>query len=71
MNADGTNPTRLTALTSPDFDRAPRFSRDGNRIIFSRHVGGSNRLYIMNKDGTGATALPGSALGVDSDPDWR
>ncbi len=45
--------------------------KGGNRIVFSRRVGGSTRLYIMNKDGTGATALPGSALGVDNDPDWR
>ena len=71
MNADGTNPIQHTAITSPDFDTDARFSRDGNKIVFSRRVAGKTRIHTMTKDGTGVIALPGSPNGADINPDWK
>jgi Tol biopolymer transport system component len=55
MNADGTEPTRLT--TSPANDNNPRFSPDGEKIAFESTRDGSSDIYVMNPDGTGQTPL--------------
>ena len=65
MNADGTNPRRLT--TNAATDEQPSRSRDGRRIVFSSQRDGNPEIYIMNADGTGQQRLTND-LSVDGAP---
>jgi Tol biopolymer transport system component len=69
MNADGTDPTRLT--TDPGEDVDPSFSPNGEKIIYAHSdmSAGAVNIYEMSATGTGQTAL----TGPDSDyayPVW-
>jgi Tol biopolymer transport system component len=55
MNADGTNPTRLT--NNDDLDQDPDWSPDGEKIVFISDRDGNTEIYVMNADGTGQTRL--------------
>ena len=56
MNADGTDPTRLT--TDPQLDGRPVFTPDGQTIVFhSSRAGGKSQIWSMAADGTGLTQL--------------
>jgi len=55
MNADGTNPTRLTS--DPASDRVPAWSPDGTKIAFDSRRDGNFEIYVMNADGTNPTRL--------------
>jgi Tol biopolymer transport system component len=44
---------RLTRLTEGRADRSPAWSRDGKRIAFLRRSGKSERLFVVNRDGSG------------------
>ncbi len=55
MNADGTNPTRVT--NDPAQDRHPAWSDDGLRIVFTTDRDGNDEIYAMNADGTRLTRL--------------
>lgn len=64
MNADGSNPFRLTR--TPEVDELyPKASPDGTRICFvADHGKGDSRrrdLYCMNTDGTGRTRIAPNA----------
>jgi len=61
MNSDGSNVTNLT--NSPGWEGRPRWSPDGNRIVFS---GGNNDIWVMNADGTDRGQI-GTA---GTRPDW-
>jgi Tol biopolymer transport system component len=50
MDADGSNPTRLTINT--DIDDSPTFSPDGSKIAFRSFRDGNYELYIMDSDGS-------------------
>ena len=52
INADGTDPTRLTDAVA--FDWRPVWSPDGTKIAFH---GGDSDIYVMNADGTDPTPL--------------
>jgi Tol biopolymer transport system component len=65
MNADGSGQTRLT--TRPDFEIEPRWSPDGQRLVFARHpLGGAPELWLMQADGSALRRLTAGA-----DADWR
>jgi Tol biopolymer transport system component len=66
MNADGTNPTRLT--NNETHDVSPTFSADGKKIAFSRENDPSiedNNIWVMNADGSGQTNLSNSPASED------
>jgi uncharacterized protein YjdB len=56
MNADGTNPTRLT--TDPQADGHPVFTPDGQAVVFhSMRTAGKQEIWMVNVDGSGLTQL--------------
>jgi len=70
MNADGSNPIRLTDQPGDDF--APSWSPDGTQLVFVSdrdQSPGIYDLYIMNADGSGVTRLTDDAA-IDYSPDW-
>jgi Tol biopolymer transport system component len=67
MNADGTNVRRLT--DDPANDDMPRFSPDGNSIVFSSDRTRSRAIYTMDTDGSNIVKLTPDGL-VAADPDW-
>jgi hypothetical protein len=68
MNADGTNPTRLTR--SSGWDGEPAWSADGWSIAFSSSRDGNYEIYAMRADGTNVTPLTTSSA-LDVQPDWQ
>jgi tricorn protease-like protein len=67
MDADGSNPVRLT--NSVDVDKDPAWSPDGTRIAFASDRDGNSEVYVMNADGSNPINLTNSA-GADWDPAW-
>jgi TolB protein len=51
MNADGSNPRRLT--NHPAIDVTPTWSPTGNQIAFTSDRSGSPQIYIVDADGAG------------------
>ncbi len=72
MNADGTNPVRLTEDARMNW--LPNWSPDGKRIVFvraTRDVPTAYDIYVMNADGTGLVNLT-QTLGVgEFHPSWK
>jgi Tol biopolymer transport system component len=68
MNADGSDPRRLTVNVTADDD--PAFSPDGTKIAFARYNGGSAfDVFVM--DANGRHQLPlATAPGDDERPSW-
>ena len=77
MNADGTNPVKLTTnvvLGSGSvfsFDFNPQWSPDGTKIVFSsnRDGIGNPEIYVMNADGSNPTRLTNNSA-EDKVPSW-
>ena len=80
MNADGTNPVRLTEnvqLGTDSFgpfyglDLSPAWSPDGTRIAFSSTRNGlnNNEIYVMNANGSNQIRLTNNTF-EDNDPFW-
>lgn len=67
MDADGTNPTRLT--TSPGNDTFPAFSSDGTKIAFHSTRDGNGEIYVMDAEGGNPTRLT-TDTAVDVWPSW-
>jgi Tol biopolymer transport system component len=74
MNADGSNPTRLTNNTIGDF--YPNWSPDGKKLAFSSHRNGDEystpgkmQIYVMNADGSHQTRITNNAHN-DFAPAW-
>lgn len=55
---DGGHARRITTPTAGTSDKAPRFSPDGMRLVFTREVGdAASTLFVVNLDGSGLRAL--------------
>lgn len=67
MNADGTNPTRITNNSAGDTQ--PTWSPDGTKIAFVSNRDGNNEIYVMNADGSNQVRLTNDP-GFDIDPAW-
>jgi Tol biopolymer transport system component len=67
MNADGTEPVRLTDNSSADIH--PAWSPNHTRIAFGTHRDGNDEIYVMNADGSGPTRLTDNLL-IDGNPAW-
>ena len=66
INADGSNPTRLTSRPSADVD--PAWAPDGTKIAFAGYQDGDYSIFTVKPDGTGLTRLT-SGTG-DYEPAW-
>jgi dipeptidyl aminopeptidase/acylaminoacyl peptidase len=67
MNADGTNPVRIT--NNAFGDSQPTWSPDGTKIAFVSSRDGNDEIYVMNADGSNQTRLTNNAS-FDWDPAW-
>jgi Tol biopolymer transport system component len=67
MNADGTNPVRLTNNAVLDFE--PVFSPDGKKLAFYSNRDGDFEIYVMNADGTNVVQLTSNS-DADTQPEW-
>lgn len=56
--------------TGMGFDSQPRFSPDGSRIAFLSDRDGSENLWVMKADGTGAKALTKEKQASFASPAW-
>lgn len=67
MDSGGTNPVRLT---NDGHSRNASWSPDSARIVFDRDAAAdeSTRIYVMNRDGTGVTAITPNDPVQDDDP---
>lgn len=68
MPLTGGQATRLSS--GPAWDVEPRFSPDGRRVAFVSDRGGSEQIWVMNADGTGARQLTDDADARFTDPVW-
>ena len=64
----GGTATRITS--GPAFDKQPRFSPDGTRIVFVSDRTGSRNIWLANPDGTEAKALTKEKTHGFASPDW-
>ena len=67
MNADGSNPIRLT--TDPADDLVPRWSPDGTKFAFYSNRDGNYEIYVMDADGSNQTRLTNTPAD-EIDPAW-
>jgi Tol biopolymer transport system component len=61
MNADGTQPTRVTVTASFHMYDFPAWSPDGTQLLFWASVAPTRGLYLVNADGSGLTLFSDSA----------
>ena len=73
MNADGSNPTRLTNNSKQDFD--PAWSPDGTKIAFASTRDGNPldhpEIYVMNTDGSSQIRLTHNPDNSNFAPSWQ
>jgi len=65
---DGSNLEKLTSLEGPLTNR-PRWSPDGQRIVFYSDASGNRDVYVMRKDGSELKRLT-TDPSMDTNPGW-
>jgi Tol biopolymer transport system component len=69
MSLSDTSLTRLTFDQSTDQSR-PKWSPDGNHIVYLVSASKLSNIYVMNADGTDQVALSKDPSILDIDPSW-
>ena len=69
VNADGSNPKKLTDESASVFTDEPTWSPDGTKIIFSGSGGGE--LFVMNADGSGITNITNTSDESEFSASWQ
>ena len=67
MTFTGDQQTNIT--NNPAFDRSPKWSPNGNQIVFFSDRDGNGEVYVMDADGTNVTRLTNN-LDSDGSPGW-
>ena len=67
MNEDGTNLRNITNTSEPEW--VPKWSLDGQKILFASDRDGDSEIYIVNKDGSNLVQLTDND-GHDGSPQW-
>jgi tol-pal system beta propeller repeat protein TolB len=67
VNADGSDPRRLTSAAAPEFD--PSWSPDGSAVTYRSEVDGNAEIYVMKADGSAKRNLTHN-LAEDYSPTW-
>lgn len=67
MNADGSNPMRLTNTAGQDVQ--PSWSPDGTQMVFFSDRDGNGEIYRINADGSGVLNVTMDGAN-EIDPDW-
>jgi len=67
MDADGSNPIRLT--DDPGQDSFPTWSPDGSHIAFASDRDGNPEIYVMDADGSNVTRLTNDSV-FNAFPAW-
>jgi len=68
MNADGTEPVRLTHNTVADIH--PTWSPNGLKIAYNSKPEKNCEIYVMNADGTQPVRLTKNATACSLEPVW-
>jgi TolB protein len=68
MNADGTNPSKLTNEVSNDFD--PAWSPDGSLIAYASNQGDGPHIWVIPAEGGSPRRITGATAIGDQDPAW-
>ena len=71
MDADGSHVSNLTE-TPRTIEQSPRWSPDGQHIVFKGDLGhgGGLHLYVIEAEGGDPTLIEGPTSSVVSEPDW-
>lgn len=57
MNSDGSSITRINHTTVGDGEQNPKYSPNGNKILFETQIGNDSHIFVMNADGTNEVQL--------------
>jgi Tol biopolymer transport system component len=68
MNADGSDPFRLTNNAAADL--WPDISPNGKRIVFASDRAGGRDIFVMKSDGAGVTNITNTPASMDDWPRW-
>jgi Ca2+-binding RTX toxin-like protein len=67
MNVDGTDPRSITTGAEAR-ELEPAYTQDGRQIAYTREVGASRDIYLMNAYGSGTTAVTPTPVENESSP---
>mgnify|MGYP001628258079 FL=1 len=68
MPISGGEATNIT--NSMAWDMQPRFSPDGQQLVFTSDQGGGDNIWMMNTDGSGARAVTDEKFRLLNSPAW-
>jgi Tol biopolymer transport system component len=70
MNANGSNPVKLTINNLDVGNHDPAWSPDGAKIVFVKDIDSSSKLYVMNANGSNPVRLTTNTGVLETEPAW-